>query len=146
MSALDAHRRRFLVVDDDRAIVELLSSRLTMAGFDAFTARDGRDALVKIQSLRPDAVILDLSMPVMDGFGVLAQLGKDKCSRLPILVLSARHGAADVQRAISLGARDYLAKPFNDRQLQMRVARLFRAPGRAMTLEDSFSEIESLLN
>jgi len=145
MSGLDAHRRRFLVVDDDRVIVELLSNRLTMIGFDAFAARDGRDALQKIESLRPDAVILDLSMPVMDGFEVLAKLGKDKCARLPILVLSARHGAADVQRAISLGARDYLAKPFNDRQLQMRITRLFRAPGHAKSLEDSFSEIESLL-
>jgi len=145
MSAPEAYRRRFLVVDDDRAIVELLSSRLTMAGFDAFAARDGRDALMKIESLRPHAVILDLSMPVLDGFGVLAQLGKAKCSLLPILVLSARHGAADVQRAISLGARDYLAKPFNDRQLQMRIARLFRGPGKARTLEDSLSDIEALL-
>jgi DNA-binding response OmpR family regulator len=145
MSGLDGSRRRFLVVDDDRVIVELLSNRLTMVGFDAFAARDGRDALQKIESLRPDAVILDLSMPVMDGFEVLKTLGKDKCARLPILVLSARHGAADVQRAISLGARDYLAKPFNDRQLQMRITRLFRAPGQAKSLEDSFSEIESLL-
>ena len=145
MSELEPSRRRILVVDDDRAILELLATRLTLAGHDVFSARDGRDALQKIEGLRPHAMVLDLNMPVMDGFGVLSALGKERAGRLPTLVLTARHGSADVQRAIGLGARDYLAKPFKDSQLLMRVSRLFRSRIEAMSLDDMLSGMDEML-
>jgi two-component system OmpR family response regulator len=74
-------------------------------------------------------MILDINMPELDGFGVLEALGQD-AGLTPILVLTARHAAEDVRRAIGLGAKDYLAKPFSESQLLARVARLLRTPRR----------------
>lgn len=145
MSMDDGLRRRVLVVDDDRAILELVCTRLTLAGYDAFAARDGAEALERISGLRPQAMVLDLNMPRLDGFGVLQTLGRERAQKLPTLVLTARHGASDVQRAVSLGARDYLAKPFKDANLLMRVGRLFRPRGQALSLDDTFAEMDRML-
>jgi two-component system OmpR family response regulator len=77
----------------------------------------------------PDGVVLDINMPGMDGFGVLEVIRSDvKLRHVRVLVLTARHAAEDVKRALSLGAKDFLTKPFNDGQLTARVARLLRAP------------------
>jgi DNA-binding response OmpR family regulator len=146
MHAVEARRRKILVVDDDRAILELVATRLTLAGHDVFAARDGHEALQRIAGIRPDAMVLDLNMPSLDGYGVLKQLGKEGTARLPTLVLTARHGTVDVQRAIGLGARDYLSKPFKDSQLLMRVARLFRPRVEARTLEALFDDVQTLMN
>jgi DNA-binding response OmpR family regulator len=145
MPSLDPPKRRILAVDDDRAVLDLVCTRLTLAGYDVFTARDGREALARLGSLRPAAMVLDLSMPQLDGFGVLEQMGRAGTAKVPTLVLTARHSAPDVKRAIGLGARDYLSKPFNDKQLLMRVQRLFRKPVDARSLEDLFADVESLL-
>jgi DNA-binding response OmpR family regulator len=141
---LDA--RRVLVVDDDRSIVELVCTRLTLAGYNAFAARDGHEAITHLTGLRPAAMVLDLNMPSLDGFGVLAQMGKEGTDRTPTLVLTARHATTDVQRAISLGARDYLSKPFNDNQLLMRVARLMRKRPNTSTLEETIANIDRLMS
>jgi len=124
-------RPKILVVDDDCAILELVTTRLMLDNYNVFTARDGREGLERLKSLRPEGLVLDLNMPVRDGFSVLEELGKMGASRTPTLVLTARHAAADVQRALRLGARDYLAKPFTSSQLRTRVARLVRARGEA---------------
>jgi len=146
MSEPSAVRRRILVVDDDRAILELVCTRLSLAGYDAFNARNGREALARLNSLRPAAMVLDLSMPELDGFGVLEAMGKVGTARAPTLVLTARHSAADVKRAVGLGARDYLTKPFNADQLLRRVSRLFRPPAEQRSLEDVISSVEQLLD
>jgi two-component system OmpR family response regulator len=138
-------RRRVLVVDDDRAILELVCTRLTLAGYDAFAARDGAEGLERVNGLRPDGMILDLNMPHVDGFGLLERLGRERALKTPTLVLTARNGRGDVQRAISLGARDYLAKPFKDGQLLMRVARLFRPRVQMASLDQTMTEIDNLL-
>lgn len=114
---------RLLVVDDDPMMLELLVTRLELAGYAVSTARDGLEALRRVHKCRPQALILDINMPRLDGFGVLEQLNT---SRWPVLVLTARNQTQDVQRAISLGARDFLSKPFKDNQLLLRVARLLR--------------------
>jgi DNA-binding response OmpR family regulator len=118
--------RRMLVVDDDVSILELVSTRLTLAGHTVLTARNGGEALRRLTERRYDGMVLDLNMPQMDGFAVLECMADLSHPRPPTLVLTASHNAADVQRAVKLGARDYLSKPFDDRQLLMRVARLFR--------------------
>ena len=118
--------RRMLVVDDDVSILELVSTRLTLAGHMVLTARNGREALRRLTERRFDGMVLDLNMPKMDGFAVLECMADLAHPSPPTLVLTASHNAADVQRAVRLGARDYLSKPFEDRQLLMRVARLFR--------------------
>ena len=120
-------KARVLIADDDAGIRELLRDQLEAAGFETKVARDGHQALDRIWSFRPDAMVLDLSMPGLDGFGVLQSL-QDQAIRLPVLVLTARHDASDVRKAVSLGARDYLAKPFTEAQLKARIARLLRAP------------------
>lgn len=145
MLQAEAPRRRVLVVDDDRAILELVATRLTLAGYDVFSARDGREAVERVRALRPHAMVLDLNMPEVDGFGVLERLGPSTTASLPILVLTARHSSKDVQRAIALGARDYVAKPLKEGQLLLRVARLFRPQVSRRSMGDVFDDIEMLM-
>lgn len=116
--------KRVLVVDDDRVLAELLTTRLMVLGCHVRTAHDGLAATASIKDFRPEAMVLDISMPMMDGFEVMARLGADKMRRLPTLVLTARHTGDDVRRAIALGARDFLAKPFEEAKLVARVGRL----------------------
>ncbi len=122
---VDTTARRILVVDDDPFVLELLLTRLTLAGYRTFSARDGQEALMRIADVRPEAMVLDINMPRLDGFGVLRHMAAG-AQRVPTMVLTARNQPQDVQTAISLGARDYLSKPFRDEQLLSRVARLFR--------------------
>jgi DNA-binding response OmpR family regulator len=117
---------RILVVDDHAPTRELLALRLGVIGYHVQTTDNGRKAMERIYSFKPDAVICDLNMPELDGFGLLERLGPQRLAYLPVMMLTASHTAADVQRAISLGARDFLAKPFDERQLFRRVARLLR--------------------
>ncbi|MFN9927849.1 MAG: response regulator transcription factor [Phenylobacterium sp.] len=132
MQPFEARRRRVLVVDDDSAIRELITTRLDLAGFDTRTARDGSHALQRLMEFRPEAMVLDINMPVMDGFGVLnAMRARGDTSRVPILVLTARNAVEDVREAIALGARDYLSKPFRDDLLIQRVNRLFARQAQA---------------
>jgi DNA-binding response OmpR family regulator len=128
--------RRLLLVDDEVSILELVSTRLTLAGYVVLTARNGVEALSRLTERRYDGMVLDLNMPQMDGFGVLECMADLPDPPPPTLVLTASHNAADVQRAVKLGARDYLSKPFEDRQLLMRVARLFRVQPSAPLTND----------
>jgi two-component system OmpR family response regulator len=123
------HSKRILVAEDDLGVRELIRARLSAAGYDTHTAHDGGEALERIRNLRPDGVVLDINMPVLDGFAVLDFLkGEPRLRGIPVLVLTARHASDDVRRAVSLGAKDFLTKPFSDAQLMARVARLLRAP------------------
>jgi two-component system OmpR family response regulator len=125
-------RTRVVVADDDDAMLELLVTRLELGGYHAFTARDGFKALEAIYATRPQGVILDIGMPRMDGFGVLAALRSNARFRhTPVLVLTARNAAEDIKRAISLGAKDYMTKPFDNQLLLARVARLTRRAARS---------------
>jgi DNA-binding response OmpR family regulator len=118
--------RRVLVVDDEKAIRDLVIMRLEIAGFATSAASDGLSALARIRDFKPHAMILDINMPLLDGFGLMARMGKDQLSTIPTLVLTARGQVDDVKRAITLGARDYLSKPFRDDHLLARMARLCR--------------------
>jgi DNA-binding response OmpR family regulator len=120
-------RRRVLVVDDDPAIRELITTRLELAGYQAFSARDGMEGLERISAVQPEALILDINMPVLDGFGVLRALGQVRMlTKVRTMVLTARNRPEDVREAIALGASDFLAKPFDDKMLLFRVARLLQ--------------------
>lgn len=129
----NAHRiPRILVVDDDPAILELLTTRLLLAGFEVSSARDGSQALAAIAEARPSAMVLDINMPVMDGFGVLKHLKEQGLlATLPTMVLTARHQKEDVVEAIKLGAKDYMAKPFDDQIFLLRISRLLRGANRS---------------
>jgi DNA-binding response OmpR family regulator len=103
-----------LVVDDEQDLTELVRINLEMAGFDVTTATDGAAALDEIRSRRPDLVLLDVMMPVLDGWGVLAALqADDALADLPIVMLTALSGERDVIRGHLSGAMRYLTKPFD---------------------------------
>ncbi len=106
---------------------DLICIRLDLAGYQSYRATNGYEALNQLRTIRPDAMILDINMPHLDGFGVLEKLrGGPGPGRLPVMVLTARHATDDIRRAIALGAKDFMAKPFNDAQLLARVDRLVR--------------------
>ena len=119
--------KRVLIVEDDPLLLELIATRLELAGLRTFIARNGVEGIRRATELKPDGVVLDINMPILDGFGVLDQMRQSEllCTT-PTLVLTARNKPDDVSQAIRLGAKDYLTKPFNDRQLVQRVGRLLR--------------------
>ncbi len=118
---------RVLVVDDDLMMRELLTTRLSLEGYETYQARDGREALRLIAEVRPAAIVLDINMPEIDGFEVLRHLNKRRLiEEVRVIVLTARNQTADVRRALDLGARDFLTKPFSDAQFLARIARLLR--------------------
>lgn len=125
---IKARRPRVLIVEDDPMVLQLIITRLDLAGFEPYFARNGGEGLDRIHQLRPDGMVLDINMPVMSGFAVLAHLQSIRSFYPPTLVLTARNRPEDIKTAISLGARDFLAKPFKDEQLIARVGRLVRTP------------------
>lgn len=125
MQRVESRPRRVLVVEDDAFLLELITTRLELAGFDTRAARDGSQALQRLSEFRPEAMVLDINMPVLDGFGVLMHMqAQGLTEKTPTMVLTARNSPEDVTKAIKLGARDYLSKPFKDEQLIARVGRL----------------------
>ena len=127
-----SRQRRVLVVDDDPFLLELIMTRLVIAEYEVRGARDGREALTRMVEFKPDAMVLDINMPVLDGFGVLASMkAQGLTDKTLTMVLTARNNAEDVSKAIQLGAKDYLSKPFKDDQLLQRVGRLFARAARA---------------
>ncbi|MFI6040156.1 response regulator transcription factor [Nocardia sp. NPDC051321] len=133
---------RILVVDDDRAVRESLRRSLTFNGYSVDLAVDGVDALDKATSQRPDALVLDVMMPRMDGLEVCRRL-RSTGDDLPILVLTARDSVSERVAGLDAGADDYLPKPFALEELLARLRALLRRttadPGEdseAMTFAD----------
>ena len=114
---------RILVVDDEPDILLLHRLNLEAAGHEVVLAADGMKALERIDVDRPDCVVLDVMMPVLDGWGVLEAL-QGRLDAPPVLVVSAKSSDADVEHAMSIGARGYLAKPFNTQMLLDQVRTL----------------------
>ncbi|MDH4268743.1 MAG: response regulator transcription factor [Dehalococcoidia bacterium] len=110
---------RILVVDDEQRILNFLSSKLKASGYEVFTASDGVKALEQVQTQEPDLVILDILMPKKDGFETLKELRT--FSPIPTIILSAKETNADKVKGLTLGADDYLAKPFNPDELVARI-------------------------
>ncbi|EBA13507.1 response regulator transcription factor [Roseobacter sp. CCS2] len=113
-----------LVADDDAQIRDVVRIGLTQAGFGVAEAGDGRAALEKAESLRPDLIILDIGMPEMDGLEVCRALRKT--SDVPILFLTARADEIDRVVGLELGADDYVSKPFSPRELVARVRAILK--------------------
>ena len=121
--------RTILVCDDNELLVELLSFRLENKGYSVLIARDGAEAVALAEQHRPDAIILDMMMPVMDGQLVLRRLrSQTETAAIPVIMLTARKQQRDIVDAFDLGANDYLVKPFIPEELMMRLARLLPEP------------------
>ena len=119
---------RILVVDDDRAVRESLRRSLTFNGYLVELAQDGVEALERISSDRPDAVVLDDMMPRLDGRGVCRQL-RSSGDDLPVLMLTARDSIDERVAGLDAGADDYLPKPFALEELLARMRALLRRSG-----------------
>ncbi len=115
-------RPKILIVDDEPFNVDYLEQELEDLNYATVAARDGREALAQVAAESPDLILLDIMMPVMDGFAVLERLKADKATRdIPVVVISAMNDLASVARGIELGAEDYLPKPFDPVLLKARL-------------------------
>jgi two-component system OmpR family response regulator len=114
-----------LIVDDEAGVRELLGDALRIAGFETATAQDGMSALTSIRNRKPDLLIVDINMPLMDGFELVERL-RATGDNTPALMLSARADRIDVTRGLSLGADDYVTKPFGLEELLLRVKAILR--------------------
>jgi DNA-binding response OmpR family regulator len=115
---------QILIVDDEPKITRLVRDYLENAGFGVTIARDGREALMRARTERPDLIVLDLGLPGIDGLDVTRALRRD--TGLPIIMLTARAAEADTVVGLELGADDYVTKPFSPRELVARVRAVLR--------------------
>ncbi len=124
-------QKKILVIEDDEDIRTVVVTRLTRAGYDTIVAVDGKDGLRRFYGDRPDLVVLDIAMPVMDGWQVLERLRE--VSEVPVLILTAAIQERDKLRGLRSGADDYITKPFSGEELLARVEVALR---RASSLGD----------
>jgi two-component system alkaline phosphatase synthesis response regulator PhoP len=117
-------QQRVLIVDDERPLLSNLQAYLQKEGFAVFTAEDGPSALKAARTLRPDIVVLDIMLPGMNGLEVLRTLRQ--ASELYVLLLTARADETDKVIGLTLGADDYLTKPFSPRELVARIRAILR--------------------
>jgi DNA-binding response OmpR family regulator len=121
-------RPKVLVVEDEEALAKVLKLRLEIEGFAVRSAGDGREALEQIAAERPDIVVCDLMMPVMDGKAFTKAVKSDRKLRsIPILILSALKRQQEVDELTKLGADGFVAKPFDSTELTARIRSLLKA-------------------
>jgi two-component system, OmpR family, alkaline phosphatase synthesis response regulator PhoP len=121
------HRKRIIVVDDDKDIRKLVESILAKEGFITTGAENGADAIKKIQASKPDLVLLDLQLPDKDGFEVCKDLRNDPSTKyVPIVFLTVQNLDSYKIAGLEMGADDYITKPFNQTELLARVKAVLR--------------------
>jgi two-component system OmpR family response regulator len=123
-----------MIIDDEAGVRELLGDALKMAGFETVTAADAMVAQTLLRSTKPDLLIVDINMPMMDGFEFIERI-RSNGDNTPALMLSARGDRADVTRGLTLGADDYVTKPFGLEELVLRIKAILR--------RSQFNETES---
>jgi two-component system, OmpR family, response regulator len=122
---IEGRPARVLVVDDEESITQLVSTVLRYEGFDVRCASDGRAAVKQARTFRPDLVVLDVMLPDWDGFEVYRRLAAES-AQMPVLFLTARDAPADRVHGLTLGADDYVGKPFSLEELVARVHAVLR--------------------
>ncbi|HZF15751.1 MAG TPA: response regulator transcription factor [Steroidobacteraceae bacterium] len=118
---------KILIADDDRDLLALIAFALTQAGFIVEQAADGGQAMKSFETTAPELVLLDINMPVLNGFQVCERIRSS--SHVPVMMLTARGEEEDLVRSLELGADDYLTKPFSPRTLIARIKALLRRAG-----------------
>jgi DNA-binding response OmpR family regulator len=137
---------RIMVVDDDRNIRLVLKYRLEKEGYHVLLAGDGVDALEKVKAEKPDLIILDLTMPRMDGFGFLEEIrGNGRTSSLPVIVLTAYGYESNRVKSLELGAVEFMVKPFSPRQLVSEVWKVLRGKKKRVLVIDDDASVRDLL-
>lgn len=119
--------KKVLIADDKETGRELVRTVLENTGYEVYEAKDGAEALEKARQIQPDLIILDLHMPILDGFGVIAELRRDpRFAATPAMALTASAMMGDRERAIAAGFTGYLSKPIRLSLLRAEVERLIR--------------------
>jgi len=117
--------RKILIVDDEPNIVMSLEYTFKKNNFEVFIARDGQEALDILQNQLPDVIILDVMMPLVDGFETLEQIKKnEKLKHCKVMFLSAKNKESDIEKGMALGADAYLTKPFSIKKVVEQVNEL----------------------
>ena len=119
-----ASKQKILIVDDDEHISELISLYLIREGYDTKEVHDGKSALEAFKTYSPDLIMLDIMMPVMDGYEVCKEIRKT--STVPIIMLTAKGDTIDKVLGLELGADDYIVKPFEAKEMVARVKAVLR--------------------
>jgi DNA-binding response OmpR family regulator len=115
-------KQTILVAEDQLHIRKLISYKLENSGYIVITAEDGIEALAKIRELKPILVLLDIMMPLMTGFEVLAAIKHDDATKdIPVILVTAQSKEDEILRGLELGAEDYITKPFSPNELAARV-------------------------
>ena len=120
-------KQKILIADDEAQIREILKIYFEKEGFEVIEAEDGAAAILKVQSEKPDILLLDIMMPVLDGIEVCKQVRK--MSDLPIIMVTAKDEDDDRIAGLEIGADDYITKPFNSREVVARVKAVLRRAG-----------------
>jgi len=137
----DERRNSILVVDDDRNLRSIIASNLELAGYSALEAADGNAALAYMDTAVPDLVLLDVMLPVMDGYEVCRRIRKHPtCAHIPIIMLTARGETVDAVMGFEAGADDYIVKPFSPQEMLARV----RAKIRRVNVDSSLQPLTRL--
>lgn len=142
-SALQKQLRTILVVEDEPTLATAIAQRLASEGWSARVAGDGANAVAAARQLRPDLVIMDIMLPVMDGLEATKRIVAER--PVPVLILTARDDESDKVIGLGVGADDYMTKPFSMRELIARCKALFRRVDRAKTIAKN-SENEKILD
>lgn len=132
---------RILIVDDEKAIRRFLKTSLSSQGYEVCEAKNGNEAIIELKSFRPDAIVLDLGLPDMDGVEVTKKIRE--LTQTPIVIVSVREKESDKVNALDAGADDYLTKPFSAPELFARLRAVLRRLAR--TKDDPVFEIDKLL-
>ena len=135
---------KILVVDDEAAIRQILSTRLSMGGYDVVAAANGQEALKMFAEEHPDLVVLDVMMPKIDGLTVCRELRKT--SDIPIIMLTALGEIADRIIGLEMGADDYISKPFSPKELEARIKAILRRTEQAAMGSDTAAGVVQLGN
>ncbi len=120
-----AEKKRVLVIEDENHIAEGIKLNLTLQGHDAAVAPDGVEGLRLWRAWHPDLIVLDIMLPMVDGFSVLQTIRRED-EKIPVLILSARGDTQDKVKGLKYGVDDYLSKPFDLEEFLLRVERLLK--------------------
>lgn len=124
---INTTRPKILIIDDDEVVARVLQPTLSENGFSPIFAMDGKEGLERIKADKPAVIILDRSMPVMDGHEVLRKIKDDNTiNKIPIMMLTADKDTEDIKKCIALGANDYVVKPFTPNNIISRLRRLIK--------------------
>lgn len=136
--------KKVLIIEDEKSIADIIRFNLVKEGFEAEIAYDGKTGLEKALSTKPDLILLDVMLPVMDGFQVCKKVRE--CSTVPIVMLTAKEEEVDKVLGLELGADDYITKPFGMRELIARIKANIRRTDLMSNLQDVPANVQEFGN